>query len=317
MKKRKKQVKNEKKILKITGIILGVVILVLLFDYLRINIAYLIIKDKYDESFRIPGNTGKYMPQGMAYNEDYNVVLQTSYNKDGEPSKLFVIDYKTNKIKKELLLKDKNNNYDNRHVGGVATSGDRVWITSDYIVTEYSLAEILNTSDNYIKSIDTNKLPIRGDFCYADDSNLWIGDFCLRPFYPVPDNNPLLMAFDSENIDYKQPILVISLPKMVQGMTITKDNEFVFTRSFTNLIQSELVTYRNVLNDKPDTYKLNNNDIPYYHFTKKDLIGKEKLPPMAEGLFTKNNYLYITFENSSDNYFYAYPKLYNTIKKKY
>ena len=35
---------------------------------------------------------------------------------------------------------------------------------------------------------------------------------------------------------------------------------------------------------------------------------------MAEGLFNKDKKLFILFENSSNTYFYAYPKLKNVIE---
>ena len=59
---------------------------------------------------------------------------------------------------------------------------------------------------------------------------------------------------------------------------------------------------------------LNGNDIPYYKFTKNNLDKKIKLPPMAEGMFNIDDNIYILFENSSDTYFYAFPKLRKIIK---
>ena len=145
---------------------------------------------------------------------------------------------------------------------------------------------------------------------------LWIGDFCLSPFYKVPDNTPLLFQYSTNELDYKNPNLIISLPKMVQGMTITEDNHFIFTRSFTNLIHSKFDEYDDVLKEKNDVYTFDGKEIPYYHFTKNNLISTKNLPPMAEGLFLKDGYYYILFENSSNHYFYAFPKLRSIIKLK-
>ena len=68
------------------------------------------------------------------------------------------------------------------------------------------------------------------------------------------------------------------------------------------------------LEEIPEKYNLNGVDIPYYKFSKSNLIKNIKLPPMAEGIFYINNELYILFENSSNTYFYAFPKLKNIIK---
>ena len=305
------------KVVKSIIITITTIIVVLLLNCIRINITYQLQKDIFKDSFKIYGNTNHYVPQGLAYSNKYNVILQTSYNGKHEVSKLYIIDFKTGKLYKELSLKEIDESDNINHVGGVATDGETVWITNDYEVNEYSLDEIINTNNNYIKSKKNTKLPIRGDFCYYKDSSLWIGDFFLSPFYKVPNNTPLLMKYNINNIDYNNPELVISLPKMVQGMTITDDNKFIFTRSFTFLINSDLVIYNNVLEEKNDIYEINNNKIPYYHFTDKNKEKNIKLPPMAEGLFYKDKKLFILFENSSDHYKLAIPKNNNMITIKY
>ena len=304
-----------KKILKIVLFFLILTILLLIIDYIRLNISYSINKNKYIDTIKVRGNTNKYTPQGLTYSDKYDIVLQTSYNSKHNVSKLYVSNFSTGKLLKELELRNIDNTDNNTHVGGITTDNNTVWITSDYEVNEFNLEEIITTNNTYIKSINNIKLPNRGDFCTYNNNILWIGDFFLNPFYPVPDNNPLLMGYNLNNkIDYSTPDYIISLPKMVQGMAITPDNKFIFTSSFTNLIKSELSIYDNVLKTSPSTYIINNKNIPYYKFDNNTHIKTLKLPPMAEELFYRDNNLYILFENSSDTYFYAYPKMNKIIK---
>ena len=296
--------------------LLGIVLLILIIDYIRLNVSYQKNKKAYTDTFNTPGVKDSYVPQGMAYDGQHNIVLQTSYNGKGNVSKLYITDLKSKKLIKELRLFNPDGTENNLHVGGIATDGKTIWITSDYQVNEYSFEEALNTDKDFIKSLKHSKLPIRGDFCYCRGVELWIGDFFLKPFYPVPNNTPLLFKYSTDNLDYDSPEIAISLPKMVQGMTITDNDEFIFTRSFTYLIKSDLVTYKNILNKKPDVYKVNKNlKISYYHFTNKDIIKNEKLPPMAEGLFYRDNELYILFESNSSHYPIAFPKMKKVIKK--
>lgn len=307
-----------KKILIIFGCLIGFIILVLIIDIIRLTISYNINKDKYVDQFDVQGNTSNYVPQGLAYSEKYNVALQTSYNSKHDCSKLYITDFSSGKLLKELKLIETDGSDNTKHVGGIATNNDTVWITNDYEVNEYSLEEIMNTNEDYIKSLKNTKLPIRGDFCNYKDDVLWIGDFFLNPFYKVPNDNPLVMAYNlDKELNYFEPDCIISLPKMVQGMAITSNNEFVFTSSFTNLIHSNLSIYKNVLDGEYEYYNLNGKDIPYYKFNDSNLIKKIKLPPMAEGLFIKDNEMYILFENSADKYFYAFPKMRKVIKMKY
>ena len=294
--------------------ILLIIIGILILDYLGINISYIMHKDKYIESFPIYGNHNNYVPQGLVYSKKYNIVLQTSYNSKHKVSMLYVINFKNGKLIKQLKLKNSDLSNNTSHVGGIAANDEKIWITSDFTVWEYDLNEIIYTKNNYIQSIHQSKLPIRGDFCTYHDDSLWIGDFFLNPFYKVKDNNPLLMKYSVDKLDCFKPEVIISLPKMVQGMVITNDNMFIFTESFTNLVHSNLSIYDNVLKSKNNKYNLNGIDIPYYKFDDKSLIKNIKLPPMAEGLFYKDKKLFILFESSSNTYFYAYPKLKNVIE---
>ena len=304
-----------KKILIGIGIIIGVLIALLLLDYIILNISYNMNKYRYEEVFDVQGNTNKYIPQGMAYSDKYNVVLQTSYSGKHEVSMLYITDFKTGNLIKSLKLLDINGNEDCSHVGGIATDNNTVWITSDYSVREYLLEDIINANGDYIKCRAKTDLGIRGDFCYYGYNTLYIGDFYLAPFYKVPDGNPLLLAYNTEtDYNYDKPDYIISLPKKVQGMTITPNKSFIFTCSFTNLVKSDLKVYSNVLEETPDKYNYKGREVPYYKFTKKNNILQVKFPPMAEGIFSIDNDLYMIFESCSDNYFFALPKMKKVIK---
>lgn len=270
------------------------ILLILIIDYIRLNIFYLVNKNNYIEVADTQGNKNKYAPQGLTYSEKYNVILQTSYNKNNV-SMLYLIDFNTGKLLKELKLIEINDQENNNHVGGITTNDEKVWITNDYEINEYNLEEIITTENNYIKSKKNNKLLNRGDFCTYKNNTLWIGHFYLKPFYNAPQDTPLLYGYDTNDLNYNTPKYTIKLPKMVQGMAITDDNNFIFTRSYTNLINSELSIYNDMTKE-----------------TKK--IKSIKLPPMAEGIFYKDNELYILFENNSDKYFFAYPKVKKIIK---
>lgn len=287
------------KYFKVFIFIICIIILLLVLNYARINIRYFINKSSYIETLNIYGNKNNYVPQGLAYSKKYNVVMQTSYNSKHTVSMLYVIDFNTGNLLKELKLKEINDSDNVNHVGGITTDDNTVWISNDFEINEYSLDDIINTNNDYIKSNKNTKLLNRGDFCTYNNGILWIGDFYLKPFYPVKDNNPLLLGYEVNNIDYNNPKYRISLPKMVQGLTFDDNNNFIFTRSFTYLINSDLVMYRYNSKDK---------------FNKSNKINNIKIPPMAEGLFYKDGYLYILFENSSNSYNYAYPKIKKIIK---
>lgn len=291
-----------KVILKVLLFIAIGILIVIVIDYARINIRYLFNKKDYEETFNIYGNKNGLVPQGLTYSEKYNIVLQTSYSK--ESSKIYVTDFKSGKLLKELSLVNKDGSNNIKHVGGITTDDKYVWISNDYEIDIYDIEEIVNTNSSSIKSINEIKLPIRGDFCYYHDDILWIGDFYLKPFYDVPNGDPKLNGYKViDNMNFDNPDYVLSLPKMVQGMSILPDGSFAFTESFTYLINSNLSIYENILD--------NGNK-----FDNSNLIKTIKIPPMAEGMFYKDGYLYILFESSSDKYSLADPKIDKILKYK-
>lgn len=298
----------------IIGIILFAVIVVA-GDYLRLIVSYNINKDQAVEVFDAQGLKNKYTPQGLTYSEKYNVAIQTSYNKKHLVSKIYITELGTNKFIKELKLLNKDGTENNKHVGGIATDDNTVWITNDYYVDVVDLDEIMNTTEDYVQIKESYKLPNRGDFCLYDKGILWIGDFFLKGIYDCPDDNPLLFGYNlDKEIDYNSPDVAISLPIMIQGMAMTEDNKFIFSDSYTNFIHSKLTIYENVLEEEPSTYEINNKEIPYYKLDKDNLIKTYKVPPMAEGIFLKDKELYVLYESASDTYWMALPKLPKVLK---
>ena len=301
-----------KKFIWIISIIILSILLLLLLNDIRIILSYKI--HNYEEVLNIYGYKDYYVPQSITYSDKYNVILETSYNSKHKVSKLYVIDFNTGNLIKELRLIKPNDEENTKHVGGITTDNEKVWITSDYEIEEYSLNEIINTNNDYIKSIKLDKLYNRGDYCYYKDNTLYIGDFYLYPIYKVPNGNPLTLAYSLDNLDYNNPVYAISMPKMVQGLTINSNNEFIITESYTYLINSKMRKYKLV--DKNETININGKDIKYYKFNKESLVSKKTLPPMAEGLFYKDDYLYILFESNSNKYSLAFPKINKLIKIK-
>ncbi len=283
--------KTVKKIFKIILIIILLILLLLLIAYVKINIKYQKNKDKYFSTYKIVIETG-YAPQGLTYSEKYNAIIQSSYSYKDKESKIYVIDFNTKRLLNEFTLEK--NKY---HVGGLTTNEDTLYITNDYYLYTYDLKEIMNTGLNSIKETSKTKIKNRGDFCLYHDNVLWIGDFALWPLYRVPKNKPLILGYKDGNTKYNKPDYSYEIPKMVQGMAIV-DDEFIFTKSYSPWLESELVTYK--LKDK-----------------KLKKVKEVNLPPMAEGMFYKDNHLYILYESNSYKYWMAVPKIKNLVRLEY
>ena len=178
-----------KKSFKILIIIIIVLVSIFILDYVRINVRYFIQQKNQSKSYDVHGNKDGLVPQGLAYSEKYDVILQTAYS--SSVSRLYVIDFKTGELVKDLKLINKDNTSNTKHVGGIATYESIVWISNDYEIDIYNLDDVLS-KENSIKPTEEIKIPNRGDFCYFYDNILWVGDFYLKPFYDVPNGDPKL-----------------------------------------------------------------------------------------------------------------------------
>ncbi len=290
------------KIVKRLLFIFLLIILVFLLNYVKILILYKLNKN-ITSTYIINGIDDKYVPQGLAIYEDSKIILQTSYNAKGKVSKLYLTDMNSNSKVKELDLYLTTNEPNTGHVSGLALSHDKLWISNNYLLEEYDLNEVLTTTDSKIVAKKEYKLKNRGDFCYYKNNILWIGDFYLYPIYKVPNNKPLLLGYDvSKNIDFENPIYKIEIPALVQGMTMDDNNNFIFSKSYSNFLNSRIAIYEN--------HTKNTNE---YKITKESLIRKFVIPPMSEGLIYHSNKLYVLFESGSDKYVHAFPKVKNLL----
>ena len=291
-----------KKKVKIVGLLFLLIILLFLLNYLKIVILYK-LNSNIASSYIINGIDKAYVPQGLAIYENSKMIFQTSYNAKGKPSKLYLTDMHTNSLIKELDLYLPTNEPNTGHVSGLAVGDNKVWISNNYLLEEYDLNEILYTTDSKIVAKKEYKLKNRGDFCYYKNGTLWIGDFYLYPIYKVPNNKPLLLGYEvSQNIDFEKPSYIIEIPSLVQGMTMDGNNNFIFSKSYSNFLNSRIVIYENHTKNTKE-----------YKLTKELLIREFIIPPMSEGLINYSNRLHILFESGSSKYIHSFPKIRNLL----
>ena len=283
-------------------------IVVIILNYLWLNFFYLATKKEYTSFTKISDLKNGYIPQGLCFLENHNLVLQTSYSKKS-PSKMYIIDFTNGNIIKDLTLKDIDNNDLYIHAGGVASDEDRIWICGDNSLYVFSLSDVLTTNENFINSTRRIDFPTHTDFClYQTNKNiLWIGEF-VSPF--DRKSTPYLLGYhiensqsieNTENPDYK-----IVIPSMVQGFCIDSHNNFIFSRSYTGFILSFIDIHKNILDSGSES------SIDYNYKNSKK-ISRIRIFPMSEGIFFKDGKYYILFESGAKRYLYAFPKIKNVL----
>ena len=137
-----------KKALKIVGISVVSVICLLLAAVLLflggLNVAKFIIYDEYydieEDVCKNPGLSDGFVCQGIAASEKNGVILVSGYMKDHSASRIYVTNEKNESYYVSLM---KNGEVFDGHAGGIATTGDKVYLANGGKVYIFALADLL------------------------------------------------------------------------------------------------------------------------------------------------------------------------------
>ena len=305
--------------------IVTIIVAIFILNYLWLNLFYNFTRNKYTDFSQIPDlNTG-YIPQGLCYVSNKNIILQTSYN-DEAPSRLYVFDYNRKELICKFDLKDSSGKDLYNHVGGVTSNGNKVWVCGNSTIYVYNLSDILASSESSIKSTKEMSINNGADFCFYQYSKiknipnethyyniLWIGSFVINLNPLSSTTTPLLYGYNLEKSDeisnLDNPDYTVAIPNKVQGLFIDKDNNFYFSRSYSGFFCSTIDVHEDILNSKTSEFLDNAKRIQYHDYRNTRRIRSILLPPMVEGIFLKDGMPHIIFESAATKYYFVRPRI--------
>lgn len=320
-----------KKALKIAGIVLGglvaLIIVALLVFMLIQPLLYKPYYDKAEKEFPAAGLSDGVVPQGFAYDAEAKLYLQVGYMADGESaSRIYLADEEGNSRFVELL--DTDGNPYLGHTGGIAVSGDRVWMANDgdieandNCVWAISREELLDESITQIALTECFFPESRSACVAVYDGLLWVGEFYDPEKYPTAESHHLKTPSGETNpslicgytIDHSQPAGIastipaklISVREKLQGFAFNEDGEMALSTSY-GLANSHIYFYESVLDNEPDTsLKISGADVPVWTLDNSRLTADLTVPPMSEELVAKDGRLYILYESACNKYIFG------------
>ena len=267
----------------------------------------------------IPGLSEGFVPQGMAYVDSQDAYLISGYMKDtSKPSRIYYVDAITNENHYVTISGASREELEYGHLGGVASSGDIVFVSSEETVMRFSIDNIKNADNNTSVDVEGEFNPYnRASFCYADGNKLYVGEFYRKGNYET-DASHVVNTADGENraivneytIDESSPSgvvsttpnLVISLPNQVQGFCKTIDGKIVLSTSY-SIFDSKILVYKDNTNNKTDRkIEINGSSVPLYILDSTNYIDTIKAPSMSEGLDYVDGRVHILFESACSKY---------------
>ena len=301
-----------KKILKFIGklimfVIIGILALILV-TIIGLNIAkHFIYSDYYSIKTDIcknPGLNDGFVCQGIAVSEENNVILVCGYMKDKTNSRIYVTDFDSNSYYVELT---RGGEKYTGHAGGLAITGDTVYIANAKKIYSFPLSSVLSASNGDIVDIGSGtKVNTNASFVYTDEEYLYVGEFHDGGKYVIEDHEHETAEGTHYAIctkyalsDLETPIAVYTLRNNVQGICFTPNGKVVLSTSYG---LTDTIYYVYDLDSAADS-GLTFDGAPVYYLD--DLEKEIHGPAMGEDLDYYDGRIVTLTESASQKYIFG------------
>ncbi|MBQ7314634.1 MAG: hypothetical protein IJW83_01305 [Clostridia bacterium] len=293
---------------KIVGIILASVVALVLLVLAVLNAAkFAIYRDYYamEETLcKNPGLSDGFVCQGIAAAEEHGVLLVSGYMKDKSASRIYVTTTDNESYYVELSRGDKSFT---GHAGGIATTGDTVYIANGSRIFTLSLTDLLSAKEGDTLDVgDGIEVNNSASFVYTDDTYLYVGEFHDGGKYTIEGHE-----YDSAEgmhyaictqyalSDLSTPLKVYSIRNSVQGMCFTPDGKIILSTSYG---LSDTVYY--VYNaDEATDAQTTLDGAPVYYLDK--VVDEIHGPAMGEDLDYYDGTVITLTESASNKYIFG------------
>lgn len=274
----------------------------------------------------IPETEKGYVPQGYCYCEAADAYI-ISYYHDDEASILAMVDARTGKRLKTVLLHQNDGTAFTGHAGGVADDETYVYICDGNQIYRISLDRLQAASDgapvmlteSVVTDVKCSYIATDGEYLYAGEFYTYYSDgrydtdpthhmqvsttelsFARCNAYTLSEINDAFAEIPETTVT---PTAAFTVPNRVQGFARLSDGTFALSVSFGRNTDSWLYTYADVTKEEP-AYWLNyaDRDVPVYSLCRTDIISRLRLPPLLEGIDTKDGKVTGIFESGAQKY---------------
>lgn len=304
------------RILKITGIFFASLLALIILCWGILNIAkFLIYSDYYDMETTIADNPGTgdgFICQGIAVSEKDSVILVSGYMKDESNSRIYVTDFESNSYYVALTLGGEKYT---GHAGGIAVTGDTVYIAGDDVVHITSLATIL-AAKNGDKVEISEGIPVNNgaSFVFSDETYVYVGEFHRDDenykrdhIYETAEGTHYAIISRYSHAEMSsataqttlKPDKVYSIRELVQGACFMPDGTIVLSTSWGISSSGYYVYDESKLTPSGETF----DGAPVYYLDSP--VMQFDGPAMSEDMDYYNGMAITLTESASDKYIFG------------
>ncbi|MBO4680995.1 MAG: hypothetical protein J5623_03755 [Clostridiales bacterium] len=319
--------KQKKALIATVIVIVAIAVLVLVGARLFFRVPVISYYRASEKAFKIPGLFENMVPQGLDYLESEGFYLVGGYQKDGSPSRVYLIEKQTGKTKGYVLLGDKSGNGMAVHAGGLAANGDYLYVggNEEPFVYVFKLSEVLSAGNGQIVKtlgkFDTKygDYEIRADFMCFYDGKFFVGEYYRDPNFPTPGthayncpsgetNCALMFSYEVSGSDDSvfglDPVAceVYSLPDKAQGIVIHDDKMWISMSYGTG---KSIIACYDVFGKSAGVFDPNAGTAELFVLYKGTLTGEFKAPPMSEEIIFVDGKMLIMCESASAKYVFG------------
>ncbi len=323
-----KMSRKAKIITAVVAVLLLIPLLLLLGVRAYVRLPHLGYYRASERAFKIPGLGDGFIPQGLDYDSARGTYLVTGYDKEGDPSPLYLVG-SDGKLQKTLYYALPDGTPYGGHAGGVAVGGDFVYLAGgeDAKVHVFARADLETTQDGgtmtAVGSLSCYLATDEGDhlgpaFLQVQGDRLIVGEFYRPGNYETPGNHyvtcpsgvtqrALALCYP---LDPASPVGVatvptaaLSLPDLAQGIAFSDGRAYV-TGSWA-LAHSSLSVYDTGKIQRVQDVTVLGVTLPCYALDDTALVTRASLPPMAEEPLVLDGKIYVMNESACNRYIFG------------
>lgn len=302
-KKEKKKFPLWAKILSGFGGTIGGIVVLFLLLILVLNVAkFGIYNDYYSMREVICTNHGmndNYVSQGTAVTDDGKYLLTSGYMSDKTHSRVYLTEIATDETK--FIKLEKNGKVFKGHAGGVAVTGNTIFVASESFVYTLDLqnalkeeTEIVAISEGF--AVENND----ASFIFSDKTHVYVGEFIdgedsENIVYNNVTYNAIVEKYEIGN--YTTPVACYAIPDKIQGFAIDDRGGIMLSSSY-GLTTSHFYYYKEVVSTD-----LKRNGVSIYVCETPTYIVNG--PAMSEDLDYYDGKFYTNYESSCNKYIWG------------
>jgi len=257
-----------------------------------------------DSLCKNPGLSDGFVCQGIAADEEKEIIIVSGYMTDGSASRIYVTNEENDSY--YLTLKKNGEDFDG-HVGGVAIAQNMLYIADGGRVYTVGLGTVLDTERGGSLEIGQGtQVNNYTSFIYSDGEYIYVGDF--HNDGPYDDVSLEIETAEGTHYaictkyaagDLTRPVKVYSIRDEVQGICFTPDGKVIMSTSY-GLADSHYYVYDEA--GATDTEKgLDDAPLVLLENCEREIKG----PAMAEGLAWYKGKVITLTESASNKYIFG------------